>query len=62
MVCLDHDFGCKNCTVVQTENDFRQEDMEDELPELYKQKFSDPEFNPRWERGTAAHTEIIYKS
>ena len=59
--CLDYNFGCKDCTVVQTENDFRQADMEDDLPELFKKKFSDPEFNPRWERGTASHVELITK-
>lgn len=29
------------------------------LPDLYYSKFGDPNFNPRWENGTAAYTEII---
>lgn len=31
----------------------------DELPELYRTKFYDPHFNPRWSNGTAAYTEIV---
>ena len=58
-ICLDNDFGCSDCTVVQSENDFIQRDMEDGLPELYIKKFNEPEFNPRWECGIASHVEII---
>ena len=61
-ICLDNDFGCKFCTVVQSENEFRQRDMEDELPELYLQKFNTTDFNPRWAIGTADHMEVIYNS
>lgn len=57
--CLDNKFGCKNCLVVQAENDHRHVDMEDDLDPLYTEKFSDPFFNPRWKHGTAAHIEII---
>ncbi|MBE3084617.1 MAG: (2Fe-2S)-binding protein [Bacteroidetes bacterium] len=51
--------GCEKCLVVQDAegNFFGLE--EDDLPKLYKEKFLDPKFNPRWERGTAAYTEII---
>lgn len=56
---LKHHFGCKDCTIVQSENDFRSADQEDPLPELYISKFSDPQFNPRWEYGTAAHKAVL---
>ena len=29
------------------------------LPPLYRSTFNDPEFNPRWDRGTAAYPEIV---
>jgi hypothetical protein len=57
--CLDHDFGCKDCTVVQSENDFRAADQEEPLPPLYKEKFSDPQFNPRWDIGIASHKATL---
>lgn len=57
--CLDYAFGCKECLVVQSETGHKFIDQEDDLHELYIKKFTDPNFNPRWERGTAAHTEII---
>jgi len=31
----------------------------DELPELYRDKFFDPRFNPRWAAGTAEYMEIV---
>lgn len=59
-VCLINNFGCAHgCLTVQSENDFMAFDKDDELPELYKEKFNDPNFNPRWKHGIAAHTEII---
>ena len=59
-VCLDNNFGCKGgCLVVQSADDFIGVDKEEGLSELYENKFSDRNFNPRWERGTAAHVEII---
>lgn len=35
--------------------------MEDVGPlhDLYYSKFGDPEFNPRWDNGTAEHVEIV---
>lgn len=56
--CIDHKFGCFDCLVVQN-SDRHLDGSGDELPSLYKIKFKDPKFNPRWERGTAAYTEII---
>ena len=56
-ICRNNDFGCKSCLVVQTKDSFISDD--DELPELYKEKFNDPRFNPRWSLGTAAYTEVV---
>ena len=63
-ICIDNDFGCEDCTVVQSETEHRchPDYQDEELSSLYKEKFNTPDFNPRWERGTAAHMEIIYKS
>lgn len=61
LVCLKNNFGCNDCTVVQSETEYRQIDMEDGLAPLYIEKFNDPEFNPRWNRGTSSYVEIIKK-
>jgi hypothetical protein len=53
------DFGSKSSLVVINKDGFIYEE-DDELPERYFQTFDDPKFNPRWELGTAAYTEIIY--
>jgi hypothetical protein len=51
--------GCEDCLVVQDATGIFFGIKEEELPKLYKEKFFDPKFNPRWEQGTAAYTEII---
>lgn len=52
-------FGSEHCLVVQFgANDFVFPDAE-ELGDLYATKFSDPKFNPRWERGDTEYFEII---
>lgn len=58
-ICLKNDFGCKDCLIVQSENTYKGADDEDELSELYKTKFQDAQFNPRWESGIASHVEVI---
>lgn len=30
----------------------------EDLPPLYREKFHDPRFNPRWQYGTAEYTEV----
>lgn len=51
-------FGCPNCLVVMDEQEALGQDA-DELPALYRQTFDDPRFNPRWQRGTASHVEVV---
>ena len=53
-----HDHGLDNC-IIQLGSTTWIGDVE-YLPPLYKEKFDIPEFNPRWENGTAAYTEIVY--
>jgi hypothetical protein len=50
--------GCTECLVVQTPegNLFK---GNDELNHLYKKKFQDPRFNPRWKLGSCHLTHII---
>jgi hypothetical protein len=59
--CIDNDFGCSDCTVVQSESEHRSNpDYQDEpLSDLYIQKFSDPQFNPRWESGIASYKAVL---
>jgi len=52
-------FGCERCRVVLSDSDTITEDDPDELGPLYRSTFDDPKFNPRWEQGIAAHTEIV---
>ncbi len=57
-IANDTGFGCVDCLTVVTEwaifkgNDYPSSS-------LFLSTFSDPEFNPRWEQGTADHTVII---
>lgn len=57
-ICMENNFGCDDCLIVQSKNEHKDKYGE-ELSELYKSKFDDAQFNPRWERGTAAYTEVI---
>ena len=50
-------FGCDECLVVMTETEVISNE-ESPLP-LYREKFQDPNFNPRWEHGSADHVVII---
>ena len=57
---LSLSFGSKTSLVVQYAPDKRVADPDmDDLPDLYREKFSEPEFNPRWRHGTADHIVVI---
>lgn len=59
---LSIEFGSRSCLVIQTSPDkYVMNSDSDDLPELYKTKFSDPEFNPRWEIGSVDHLVIIQR-
>lgn len=49
-------FGCRNCLVVMDQEEII---FNGELPDLYRKTFDDPEFNPRWENGTADCVEVV---
>lgn len=52
------ELACGNCLVIQSgPEEFWPEQPEDLL--LYTAKFALPEFNPRWENGTAAYTFVV---
>lgn len=60
--CVKNDFGDKDYSlVVQSKKDWMGagKNNSEGLPKLYTEKFNDPNFNPRWEYGTASHIEII---
>jgi len=59
-ICKSNDFGCE-CLIVQTKDSFKGAEEDEELPELFKLKFNEPSFNPRWECGLASYVEIIEK-
>lgn len=54
--------GLGGCSlIVQTAPDvfLSDDDNPDELPELYKTKFHESRFNPRWANGTCEYTEVV---
>lgn len=56
-------YGCSECFITVTPEAVRPysrySDYVDEPNSLYRRTFDDPRFNPRWEQGTAAYTEIV---
>lgn len=52
-------FGCEECLVVMDENNILFSDKEDDLP-YYRETFSKPRFNPRWECGIADHIQVVH--
>ena len=69
-VMREHEFGCDGCRIVAVSsgkktmvldgNDGRFEvDSEDSGYGLWAKTFDIPEFNPRWERGTADHCFLV---
>lgn len=58
--CRRVSFGCNDCRVIMDRNaTITRSDGNLPLPSRYRHTFDDPTFNPRWERGTAAYTEIV---
>jgi hypothetical protein len=58
---LNYNFGCKDCLVVFNESELETDNknlFHGSFP-LFLKTFNDPNFNPRWEYGTADYTEII---
>lgn len=53
-------FGCRRCRVAMDGEEILT-DADDEPGKLYRMKFNDPEFNPRWEHGTADYCVVVIK-
>ena len=51
-------FGCKDCLVVISEYGGYYQ-FKEPLSSLYGETFNQPEFNPRWEYGTADYVEVL---
>jgi len=57
--------GCEDCLVVMSENNLPNKfDIEydgeiEDLADDYWGKYNDPRWNPRWDRGTADHVEVL---
>lgn len=56
--CLQTGLGCDDCLVVMDKTTIISKFDEDVGP-LYRETFSDPNFNPRWKNGGADNFEIV---
>jgi len=61
LFCLakQQDLGGDSLVVQTSPSEWMCDGDLEELPDLYREKFHVPDFNPRWERGTADYTEIV---
>ncbi len=50
---------CPSLVIQTPDRDFYPAEPDLALSGLYREKFSDPLFNPRWERGTAPYCEVV---
>jgi len=58
-LCHAHDLGGESLIVQTSPTDWHCDTADQELPPLYVEKFDDPDFNPRWQQGTAEYTERV---
>lgn len=59
-LCLENNFGCSDCLVVQSKKEYISMERIDKIGnKLYEERFEDPKFNPRWECGSVGHLTII---
>lgn len=57
-IAIKNKFGCKDCLVVMNKDNIIFKGDE-EIGKLYREKFDEPSFNPRWKIGTADYVYII---
>ena len=57
--CREHDLGGNSLIVQSSSDGWLCDGDTEEVPELYKAKFHEPRFNPRWPNGTAEYTEVV---
>lgn len=59
-LALRHNFGCRDCLIVQTRHGQHHDtELIEEVPESYREHFGDPRWNPRWRHGTAEYTVVV---
>lgn len=52
-------FGCPECLVVVGKDGHVTHALGDPVSPLFRQTFADPNFNPRWELGSADYVEVV---
>ena len=57
-MAMEIGFGCDACLVTMGPDAVSTYWNEDLSP-LYRDKFNEPRFNPRWEHGTADYVEVV---
>lgn len=57
-IAIENNFGCRECLVVMDDKNvvFK---GDEELGPLYREKFDDPLFNPRWNSGMADIISVL---
>lgn len=58
-LCHEHGLGGESLIVQSAPDKWIGDCTDDELPQLYAEKFHYPRFNPRWHYGTADYVEVV---
>lgn len=58
-LCHQYGLGGESLIVQSSPTEWIGDCSDDDLPKLYAEKFNDPGFNPRWDRGTADYVEVV---
>ena len=58
-ICHEYGLGGESLIVQSSPTEWIGDCTDDELPELYAEKFHDPRFNPRWKHGTADYIVVV---
>jgi hypothetical protein len=61
LLAQNEDFGCPDCLVVMDSKRILGQEVEN-VGMLYRETFDKPEFNPRWENGTADYVRVIERN
>lgn len=58
-LCHEHGLGGESLIVQSSPEEWIGDCTDDELPDIYAEKFHDPIFNPRWHYGSADYVEVV---
>ncbi len=58
-IALNNGLGDKDCLVIITDSDIKYEGGKNEIHSRYRETFQQPEFNPRWDHGTADFIIVV---